>query len=85
MRSDNTKPNAQADGKSTEEPMEEDVENDPEQEFESLNSQIDQLNSVLDVLEKKNDDIQAQLFELLKSNREARKQLNEENARPSAS
>lgn len=41
-------------------------------EFQSLNTQIDQLNSVLDVLEKKNDDIQAKLMELLVSSRELR-------------
>jgi len=81
MRCDNTKPDSQTDYKSADEAMEEEVENDPEQEFESLNSQIDQLNSVLDVLEKKNDDIQAQLVELLKSSRETRQQLTEEKAR----
>lgn len=41
-------------------------------ELVELNSQIDQLNSVLDVLEKKNDDIHAKLVEILKSSREAR-------------
>lgn len=46
-------------------------------EFKSINDQIDQLNLVLDTLETKNDNIHAELMELLKSNREARKQFQE--------
>ena len=44
-------------------------------EFTTLNSQLDQLNCALDVLERKNDDIQAQLLALLQSSREVRTQL----------
>lgn len=44
-------------------------------EFATLNSQIDQLNSALDILERKNDDIQAQLHALLQSSREVRNQM----------
>lgn len=46
-------------------------------EFEAINAQLDQLNSVLDNLEQKNDDIRAELIQLLQSNREARKQFQE--------
>lgn len=49
----------------------------PIPEFKSLNDQIDQLNAVLDSLESKNDNIHAELIELLKSNKEARKQFQE--------
>ncbi|XP_015513543.1 bublin coiled-coil protein [Neodiprion pinetum] len=48
-----------------------------EEEFEAINAQLDQLNSALDSLERKNDDIHAELVELLKSNREAREQFQE--------
>ncbi|XP_015603981.1 UPF0184 protein C9orf16 [Cephus cinctus] len=54
---------------------EDDINN--EEEFQAINAQLDQLNSALDTIERKNDDIQAELVELLKSNREARKQFEE--------
>ena len=44
-------------------------------EFKSLNDQLDQLNQVLDTLETRNDNIHAELVELLKSNKEARHQF----------
>ncbi|XP_017760205.1 PREDICTED: UPF0184 protein C9orf16 [Eufriesea mexicana] len=52
-------------------------ENCNDAEFEAINAQLDQLNSVLDNLEQKNDDIRAELIQLLQSNREARKQFQE--------
>ncbi|XP_011314810.1 UPF0184 protein C9orf16 homolog [Fopius arisanus] len=55
----------------------ENEENYNEEEFHSLNAQLDQLNSVLDTIEMKNDDVQAELIELLKSNKETRKQFQE--------
>ncbi|KAE8751683.1 hypothetical protein FOCC_FOCC001530 [Frankliniella occidentalis] len=48
------------------------------EEFAALNSQMDQLNSALDVLEEQNDMIHAKLVDLLESNRAARKQFKEE-------
>ncbi|XP_076752682.1 bublin coiled-coil protein-like [Xylocopa sonorina] len=54
-----------------------DEENCNDAEFEAINAQLDQLNSVLDNLEQKNDDIRAELIQLLQSNREARKQFQE--------
>ncbi|KAJ1521685.1 hypothetical protein ONE63_003328 [Megalurothrips usitatus] len=59
----------------TDDPDEDDVS--PE-EFAALNSQMDQLNSALDVLEEQNDIIHAKLMDLLESNRAARKQFKEE-------
>lgn len=56
---------------------EENDENCNDAEFEAINAQLDQLNSVLDNLEQKNDDIRAELIQLLQSNREARKQFQE--------
>ncbi|KAJ8966098.1 hypothetical protein NQ317_008773 [Molorchus minor] len=45
------------------------------EEFEKLDSQLDALNSALDDIEQKNDDIHAQLVQLLHANREIRQQL----------
>ncbi|XP_025985930.1 UPF0184 protein C9orf16 homolog [Solenopsis invicta] len=42
-----------------------------------LADELDHLQTALDHLERKNDDIHAQLMELLQSNREARKQFQE--------
>lgn len=44
-------------------------------EYEALNIQLDQLNSALDFLESKNDNIHAELVQLLESNKETRKQI----------
>ena len=41
-------------------------------EFVALNKQLDALNSVLDALEAKNDNIRQQMRQLLKSNQEER-------------
>ncbi|XP_051173350.1 bublin coiled-coil protein [Leptopilina boulardi] len=58
-----------------------DVENEDDslnpEEYQALNNKLDQLNSVLDSLERKNDDIHAELKNLLESNRKFRKQIQE--------
>lgn len=41
-------------------------------DFVSLDLQLNELNSALDALEQKNDEIHARLIELLESNRETR-------------
>lgn len=46
-------------------------------EYQSLNNQLDALFTALDDIESKNDNIHAQLLQLLKANREIRAQLNE--------
>ncbi|XP_043492152.1 bublin coiled-coil protein-like [Polistes fuscatus] len=46
-------------------------------EYEDIHEKLDDLHFVLDFLEKKNRTIQAELMELLQSNREARKQFQE--------
>ncbi|KAI4491036.1 hypothetical protein M0802_010453 [Mischocyttarus mexicanus] len=46
-----------------------------EAEYDDINEKLDELNYVLDSLEKKNHSIQVGLMELLQSNREARKQF----------
>ncbi len=43
-----------------------------EEEFASLDRQLDQLNSALDAIERRNDDLHGQLRQLLESSREAR-------------
>ncbi|XP_044008061.1 bublin coiled-coil protein-like [Aphidius gifuensis] len=55
--------------------LESEDDNYDDAEFQSLNAQLDQLNSVLDNLETKNDVIRAELVELLKTNKETRKQI----------
>ncbi|XP_018577546.1 UPF0184 protein AAEL002161 [Anoplophora glabripennis] len=52
------------------------------EEFEQLDSQLDALNSALDDIEQKNDNIHAQLLQLLHANREIRQQLQESNLTP---
>lgn len=47
-------------------------------DVERLNTQLDQLNNALDVLEQKNENIQARLLELLKSNKELREEQSRE-------
>lgn len=46
-------------------------------DIKALEDQLDYLQVALDHLEKKNDNIQAELIDLLQSNREARKQFRE--------
>lgn len=47
-------------------------------EIESVNNHLDSLNSALDAIEQRNDDIRAQLLELLNSNRAIRQELQEQ-------
>ncbi|XP_058816444.1 UPF0184 protein AAEL002161 [Topomyia yanbarensis] len=54
-------------------------------EFESVNNYLDSLNSALDAIEQRNDDLKAQLLNLLQSNREIRQSMQEENAKSSGS
>ncbi|KAJ8920652.1 hypothetical protein NQ315_004791 [Exocentrus adspersus] len=54
------------------------------EEFEQLDNQLDALNSALDDIEQKNDNIHAQLLQLLHANREIRQQLQETNLIPKA-
>ncbi|XP_049865597.1 UPF0184 protein AAEL002161-like [Pectinophora gossypiella] len=49
------------------------------EEYDFLDSKLDELNSALDFLEKKNDDIHERLKELLQSSRDIRQQLRSEN------
>lgn len=49
-------------------------------DFQTLNSQLDALNSVLDRIEQKNDSIHSELLVLLQSNRDIRLQLQNEAA-----
>lgn len=51
---------------------------DPE-EFQRLDNQLNALFTALDDIESKNDNIHAQLLELLQANRDIRKQLHEAN------
>lgn len=48
-------------------------------EIHSVDSNLDSINSVLDVIEQRTDNIRAQLLELLTSSREIRQSINEEN------
>lgn len=47
-------------------------------EIDSVNQHLDSLNSALDAIEQRNDDIHAQLLELLSSNRAIRQSLQAE-------
>ncbi|XP_046404070.1 bublin coiled-coil protein [Ischnura elegans] len=51
-----------------------------EEELEALNSHLDNLGTYLDNLEKKNDDIHAQLVELLEANRQVKMLFQDESA-----
>lgn len=46
-------------------------------EYVALNDKIDELNDALDSIEKKNDDIHAQLLELLEYSKQFRKEIKE--------
>ncbi|XP_051269122.1 UPF0184 protein C9orf16 homolog [Dicentrarchus labrax] len=43
-----------------------------EEEYEAINSMLDQINSYLDDLEERNDSLNGKLHELMESNRQAR-------------
>ncbi|XP_041666443.1 UPF0184 protein C9orf16 homolog [Cheilinus undulatus] len=49
-----------------------DDEFDDEEEYEAINSMLDQINSYLDDLEERNDSLNGKLHELMESNRQAR-------------
>ncbi|XP_034827725.1 UPF0184 protein AAEL002161 [Maniola hyperantus] len=69
------------DTKPTENEGENSLETDDElneivrEEYNQLDSKLDELNQALDMLEQKNDDIHSRLLELLQSNRDVREQL----------
>lgn len=65
------------DNKNNEMEVEEEDDCMNQEEYQALNNKLDQLNSVLDSLERKNDDIHAELKNLLESNRKFRKQIKE--------
>lgn len=73
MKYDTTKP-TESNNNGMDQPEFEE-EDTADEELATLNSQLDQLNCALDVLERKNDDIQAKLHALLHSSREVRNQL----------
>ncbi|CAG5021739.1 unnamed protein product [Parnassius apollo] len=73
---------------STETGIDENVSNDDDsenirEEYEILDSKLDELNLALDFLERKNDDIHKKLKELLQSNIDIRQQLKNENCQGS--
>ncbi|KAM6985122.1 bublin coiled-coil protein [Aplochiton taeniatus] len=53
----------------------EDEEDFSEEEYASINSMLDQINSCLDDLEDRNDALNGKLHELLESNRQARQEF----------
>ncbi|KAG6446227.1 UPF0184 protein AAEL002161 [Manduca sexta] len=61
------------------EPTEEQNEENICEEYEMLDSTLDELNSALDYLERKNDDIHEKLKELLQSNIDIRQEMRNEN------
>ncbi|ERL91754.1 hypothetical protein D910_09080 [Dendroctonus ponderosae] len=77
---DNTNSNGPSEGAELEPPVEEeeDVEELTVAEYQQLDRQLDALFTALDDIENKNDNIHAQLQQLLNANREIRTQLNEE-------
>ncbi|XP_010737025.3 bublin coiled-coil protein [Larimichthys crocea] len=46
-----------------------------EEEYEAINSMLDQINSYLDDLEERNDSLNGKLHELMESNRQARQEF----------
>ncbi|XP_028040890.1 UPF0184 protein AAEL002161 [Bombyx mandarina] len=81
MACDNTKNGGENENGSNKniEPPEDDNNEDITEEYELLESTLDELNSALDFLERKNDDIHQQLKELLQSNIAIRQEMREEN------
>lgn len=53
-------------------------------EIESVSNNLDSLNSALDFIEQRNDNIRAQLLELLSSSREIRQSIQAENSKNQA-
>ncbi|XP_038600731.1 UPF0184 protein C9orf16 homolog [Tachyglossus aculeatus] len=56
----------------------EDIGGEGEEEYDAINSMLDQINTCLDHLEEKNDHLHAQLKELLESNRQTRLEFQQE-------
>ncbi|XP_026469262.1 UPF0184 protein AAEL002161-like [Ctenocephalides felis] len=50
------------------------------EEYNAIDSKLDELNSALDFIEAQNDNIYSQLLSLLQSNREIREELAEQNS-----
>ncbi|XP_063376187.1 UPF0184 protein AAEL002161 [Cydia fagiglandana] len=78
---ENNKPNqdkAEADSEIA--PSDESNDDNICEEYEMLDSKLDELNTALDFLEQKNDDIHKKLKELLQSNIDIRQQLQNENS-----
>ncbi|XP_071948377.1 uncharacterized protein [Antedon mediterranea] len=61
--------------------MVDDVEETEQAEYESLNNTIDQLDNYLTELEQKNDDLIVKIQELIDSSRQAREQIEKEEAK----
>ncbi|OWR44911.1 bublin coiled-coil protein [Danaus plexippus] len=61
-----------------EEGIDEDNDENVCEEYDVLDSKLDELNQALDLLEQKNDDIHKRLKDLLQSNRDIRKELKHE-------
>ncbi|KAI8420122.1 hypothetical protein MSG28_008703 [Choristoneura fumiferana] len=76
---DNTKPNQEKSDTGSEIITEESTDENIIQEYDMLDSKLDELNTALDFLEQKNDDIHQKLKELLQSNIDIRQQLQNEN------
>ncbi|XP_044268199.1 UPF0184 protein AAEL002161 [Tribolium madens] len=75
-----TSPESQDQETHSEDEAGDDLDDMSPEEFQMLDSQLDALNSALDNIEQKNDDIHAQLLLLLQSNREIRQQIQESSA-----
>ncbi|XP_072937037.1 uncharacterized protein [Epargyreus clarus] len=75
------KDNKQTDNENVEnaDPIEEENEENIREEYDLLDSKLDELNLALDFLEQKNDDIHQKLKELLQSNIDIRQELRNEN------
>lgn len=56
----------------------EDEDDFSEEEYASINSMLDQINSCLDDLEDRNDALNGKLHELLESNRQARQEFRDQ-------
>ncbi|KAG8228822.1 hypothetical protein J437_LFUL008318 [Ladona fulva] len=72
------KSNADDDRETENEQISDDAVDMVEEELEALNSHLDKLGTALDNLERKNDDIHAQLVELLEANRQVKMQFQAE-------
>ncbi|KOB76885.1 Uncharacterized protein OBRU01_04961 [Operophtera brumata] len=66
------------------EPVNQNEDENNSEEYDTLDSTLDELNTALDFLEQKNDNIHVQLQELLQSNIEIRQELQKEKTDTSA-